>query len=309
MSQNLNLHLDNVLKTHSLELNETLMTAYRTERDRIKETIEQHYKGAIYNPLNSGSYAKKTAINTNFDLDLAIPFTKSSAGTLAEMYADMHDLMLDLKGKDDYPITQVTQQRRSINLLLNVNNVELDIDIVPGRELQDGAYEDNYKLNLYDSKAGTYILTNIKAHNDLLSGKSLEREVIKLLKVWKTTHKVDMKSFLVELMVLQAFEKDSTLANKKLYERLKGGMLYIANNIETIKLNDPANSNNCVSDTLEETEKEAIREQFETIIDAIDNDENKIASYFPVNEEHEQAVQEQPKHRPYPRTDRPNTYA
>jgi hypothetical protein len=295
MSKDLNLHLDNVLKTHNLELNETLMTAYRTERNRIKEAIDQHYRGKIYDPLNSGSCAKSTAINTNFDLDLAIPFTKNSAGRLEDMYADMFSFMEGLKGQNAYPITQVKEQRHSINLLLKVNGVELDIDIVPGRELQEGGYEDNYDLNLYDTKDKAYIKTNIKDHNKL--------------KVWKSKHQVDMKSFLVELLVLQAFDKDSTLADKKLYERLKGSMVFIADNIETIRLADPANAGNVVSATLTLAEKQLIKGRFARLIDDIDKDESKIQTYFPVNQNYAQTIQEQPKFRSYPRTDRPNTYA
>lgn len=290
MSAEKNEYLDAVLKTHSIELDEAKIGAYRIARDRIKVALEQKYAAEMYSPLNSGSYAKKTAINTNFDLDLAAPFKKGNFKTLREMYDEVEAYMLELKRSSGYAITSVSRQRRSINLLLNVNGQTLDMDIVPARELNDGSYLDDYKLNLYDSKDKSYIQTNIRAHNELMIGREKERQVIKLLKSWKSAHKADMKSFLVELMVLSAFDRDSTMADKKLYERLHGSLAFMADNITTIKLVDPANSGNLVSGTLTASEKELFKGKFGRMLDDIESSQDKLVEYFPINESHKDVV-------------------
>lgn len=311
MSSEKNKYLDAVLKTHNIELEETKISAYRRERNRIKEALESHYGSRMYNPLNSGSYAKHTAINTNFDMDLAVPFKRKEFATLKEMFEDVESLMDDLKGQPAYPITKVTRQRRSINLILNVNGEELDMDIVPGRELDDAQYEDDHNLNLYDSKVPTWIQTNIKTHNELLESCPKERDVVKLLKAWKTAKKEDMKSFLVELMILAAFDNDSTLADKKLYERLTGSLTYMRDKITSIELVDPANMGNIVSDTLSKTEKEEFKGKFGRMLDDIDESYDKLTQYFPINSDHKDQVDQDvlPKFKNYPKSPGANSFA
>jgi hypothetical protein len=303
MSTSKNVHLDAVIKTHNIELEDSKITAYRTQRDKIKVALEQYYGNRMYNPLNSGSYAKKTAINTKFDLDLAVPFKREQFRTLKEMFEDVENWVRTQKENNQFGITQVLRQRRSINLLFEVGGHQLDMDIVPGRELSDGQYQDDFNLNLFDSKVESSIQTNIKKHTELMVDHNLEREVIKLLKVWKTTHKQDMKSFLVELMILSAFDKDSTLADKKLYERLKGSLEFMADNITTIQLVDPANFNNVVSDTLTTSEKQEFKGRFGRMLEDIERSEDKLIEYFPVNTDHTGQLEPniQPKYKNQPK--------
>lgn len=311
MNSEKNQYLDAVLKTHSIELDEAKIGAYRRERDRIKENLESHYGSQMYSPLNSGSYAKKTAINTKFDLDLAVPFKRSNFRTLKDMFTDVETYLSGLKRSPNFSITKVERQRRSINLIFKVGGIELDMDIVPARELNDGQYQEDYNLNLYDSKAESYIQTNIKAHTELLLGRNKEREVIKLLKAWKTTHKADMKSFLVELMVLEAFDKDSTIADKKLYDRLRGSLAFMADNITSILLLDPANSNNVVSDTLTALEKQEFKGRFGRMLDDIEKSQEALIKYFPLNQDHEKVVDPEllPKFKNYPKSPGTNSFA
>ena len=286
MSTEKNAILDAVLKTHNIELDEAKIKAYRSQRDKIKERLEAFYGSKAYSPLNSGSYAKKTAININYDLDLALPFKYSAFTTLQEMFQDVLYKTKGLIADASLGITSVEKQRRSVNVLFNVNGETLDMDIVPGRELGHGRYDQDHKLNLYDSKLESSIQTNIHTHTELLLGRNLERDVVKLLKVWKTSKNEDMKSFLVELMVLEAFDKDSTLANEKLYGRLKGSLAFIVDNISTKRFVDPANSANIVSDTLEPHQKEQFKGKLARILDDIERDEAKLIQYFPANPNH-----------------------
>lgn len=311
MSTEKNQYLDAVLKTHNIELNEKKIKAYRDERKKVKEMLEGKYNARMYSPLNSGSYAKHTAINTNFDLDIVIPFKRNEFKTLPEMYDDVHEYLVQLKSDKTTSIEKVTPQRRSINLALNVDGELLDMDIVPGRELNQEQYEEDYYLNLYDTKAETSTQTNIKTHIELLTGRAVEREVVKLLKSWKTAKGEDMKSFLVELMILKAFDKDSTLADEKLYKRLSGSLEFIVDNITTIKLADPANSNNIVSDTLTNSEKELFKGKLGRMLEDIDKSHDKLTEYFTINEDHRDAVDPDvlPKYKNPPKNPGANSFA
>lgn len=293
MSTEKNQYLDAVLKSHNIELDETKIEAYRSERKKVKEALEAHYGSKMYSPLNSGSYAKHTAINTNFDMDVVIPFKRNQFKTLKEMFEDVNGYLCELKDDRTTAIEKVSVQRRSINLALNVNGEYLDMDIVPGRELNQHQYEDDFYLNLYDTKAETSTQTNIKKHIELLIGRAVERDIVKLLKSWKTAKNEDMKSFLVELMILEAFDRDSTLASKKLYDRLYGSLAFISDNITTIRLIDPANSANVVSETLSKTEKELFKGKLGRMLEDIDKSDDKLAEYFTINEAHKDVIDPQ----------------
>ena len=81
-----NKHLEFVLKSHNIENNEDLMTAYRKKRDEVREDLKTKYNDEIYRILHSGSYKKKTAVNIKFDMDLVVPFKKDGADTLENIF-------------------------------------------------------------------------------------------------------------------------------------------------------------------------------------------------------------------------------
>lgn len=65
-------YLESVIDSYKISKEEKLLEKYKTKRDEVKRALEEKYKGNIYSPFNSGSYAKNTAINTKFDFDMVI---------------------------------------------------------------------------------------------------------------------------------------------------------------------------------------------------------------------------------------------
>ena len=175
-------YLQRVLKSNRMAHIDDLVKKYRTKRQDVKEAIEEKYGCGIYNPINSGSFAKSTAINSKFDLDLAVPFKKSSFSTLEEMFDDVYNFLID-KYKNE---AMVRKQKVSIGIefYADSDGDTVFLDIVPGRELNHDQYNDDYKINLYvNSRYGlieekTHLLTNIKAQIDHIESKSSEREII-----------------------------------------------------------------------------------------------------------------------------------
>lgn len=284
-------YLQNVLETHRMSHIKKLVDKYKTKRDEVKEAIEEHYSSDIYSPINSGSFAKHTAINTKFDLDIVVPFKRNSFSTLEELFDDVFDF-LDDKYSD---IATVRKQKVSIGIEFYADDDgdEISLDIVPGRELNQDDYPNNKDLNLFvRSKFGllepnTHIKTNIQAQIDHIKAKENERKVIRLLKIWKSSNSKQYKSFLLELFTIKAFEKQSISGN--LWEKLKAVMEYIKDNAtkEGFTLKDPGNSNNNVMDTLDKYEKESLSNDMKSIINNIESYEDNIKTYFPLNKDFE----------------------
>lgn len=285
-------HLNQVLETHRMSHINDLLDKYTKKRDEVKEALEEKYGSKIYSPINSGSYAKHTAINIKFDLDIVTPFKRNFFTKLEEMFDDVYNF-LNGKYKDD---AEVIRQKVSIGIKFfeDEDGHKIDIDVVPGRELNDNQYSNDKNLNLFvNSKYGlleekTYVQTNIQAQIDHIKGKNDERSIIRLLKIWKATNNESYKSFFLELAAIKAFDKEDVSGN--LWEKLKKVMEYIRDNVtkDNFTLKDPGNSNNDVADTLDSWGKSSLSNKMSNMIDNIERNSENIKTYFPVNENFEE---------------------
>jgi hypothetical protein len=190
--------------------------------------------------LASGSYAKRTAIAGGTDIDIFISL-KPAAPTLQEIYKSLAQLAKDQGWAP-----------RAQNVSIGIACNGIKIDLVPGRQQQ--GYK-NYH-SLWRRKAGTWTQTNIALHIDRVrdSGRTDE---IRALKIWPRNHNLDFPSFYLELTVLDALSG----CGPNLANNVQRVLNYIAENLETAVVEDPANTNNCISDDLTQAEKKAIAAQ------------------------------------------------
>ncbi|MFN4314354.1 MAG: nucleotidyltransferase domain-containing protein [Chitinophagaceae bacterium] len=286
MGKDKNKHLKCVLKSHNIENNESLMTAYRAKRDEVREDMKERYKGRIYRIIHSGSYKKGTAVNIKFDMDIVIPFKKNE-DTLENLYNDLYDYFDKEYRNKDNSLLSVKKQKVAIGLEFWVDGHTLDLDIVPGREIDD--YEEDGDLNLYVNeqmgsfKKSSYIKTNIQKQIDHIRDTSEARDVIKELKVWKRRNNGQIKSFVIELISIKAL--DGYKGDNDPWSKLKYVLEYIRDNIKTVSLVDPGNSNNIVSETLESYQKDSISDTMKWMLQNIEANDQRIEDYFPVNSE------------------------
>lgn len=288
MAKDKNKHLDCVLKSHNIENNEALINKYRKKRDDVKEDLLQKFKGLLYTPINSGSYKKKTAVNIKFDIDLIIPFKKDGADTLEKIFGDIFTYFNVDYRKKDTTLLSVKKQKVSIGLEFLVDGHMLYLDIVPGREIND--YEKDGDLNLYVNdtmgviQKASYIKSNIQKQIEKIRDNSEARDSIKCLKVWKRRNNINVKSFFIELIAIKAVEDHKGALPMGYWERLKYTLEYMRDNIETV-LVDPGNTNNIVSDALEDFEKKNLQQTIKWMLEDVEKNEDAIERYFPVNTE------------------------
>jgi len=230
-------YLQSVLKSQTLE--EWEINPLREKRQEIETDMRSCFGSFIKNFYYSGSIAKRTAIRLSYDLDLCIYFRRDSFPSLYDMYYQVYEAL-----DERY---RVKEQKVSIALENH------DIDVVPARKIDD----DTEYANLYRTDTGTYIQTSIPVHIRTISESGL-RNIIKLMKIWKERHDLHFKSFVLELLVIRASSGKSLYGyDNKVLEVLR----YIKDNIKTVSLIDPANSNNIVSDLILVKDKEAFRRQ------------------------------------------------
>lgn len=293
-------YLESTLKTYKMSKEEALLTKFKEKNQQVKDDLKAEYKDKLYQPFNSGSYAKHTAINTRFDFDLVAPFKKNafgSNGTLEDTYSKTYDFLYEKYSS----VADIRKQRVSIGIIFNTDNDgdKVCIDVVPGRELNQDTHENDKNLNLYVYKrygeleeGSDYIKTNIQAQIDNIretSDKDRIRKIIRLLKVWKTTkYDSPVKSFFIELAVIRALDKNDITGN--LWDNLKAVMEYLKDEVvkDSFTLIDPGNSNNDVSKTLNKNEKQWFSDDLKNILDRIEENDENIKTFFPKNEKFEE---------------------
>lgn len=292
-----NLHLDSVIKTHQISKEEQLLNKYKEKNKEVKEALEKKYGDTIYSPFNSGSYAKNTAMNTKFDFDMVSPFKRNafgSNGTLKEMFEDVYDFLYE-KYKD---VATVRKQKVSVGIeFTSYDDGDIvKIDVVPGRELNQGQYSDDENLNLYVYyKYGNYdagserIKTNVQAQiknikDRATSEKESIRKIIRLLKVWKNTkYNYPIKSFFLELITIKAFDNKDITGN--LWSKLEAVLEYIRDEVtkDSFTLKDPGNSANDLIDSLTVTERDTLSYDIKNMLERIEDNNENIKTYFPEN--------------------------
>lgn len=240
-------YLEEILSKYNLSDSDE--QSIRNKRLDYEQLLKKHFPGMIASIYYSGSVGKKTAISPSFDLDLCIYYKEGSFNTLKEMYTKTRDVV-KLKGS--------AVEERNVSIKIPQGR-GIDIDIVPARIISSTKPTE---ANLYARLKDSSIKTDIPGHIKLIS-ESQCRPIIKLMKIWKYQNNLQFKSFGLELLTIEALKNYQ-------FQDYGDGMWhvlhYIKNNVKTIKLTDPVNSNNIVSDDITTNEKEALRSAAEITI-------------------------------------------
>lgn len=221
-------------------------------------------------PSVSGSSKKGIAINTS-DVDVQVKFNRNT-----ESIKNIRGLLESYLNESFYDrnLIKVRSQNYSIGLIYDIKGEEKRIDIVPMREVGNGK-GDTY---LYSIKNDSIKKTNTKKQLEKLKLSEKQKHIIKLLKGWKVDNNLKFPSVFLEHIVNRAFKEKVVpyRIDKALFFLIE----YIANNITQIKIVDPANTNNIISEVLSYNDKIYLKDFCNKMLNEIDKDERNIIDYF-----------------------------
>lgn len=245
--------------------------------EQVRNKLDSKFKKELANyPNLNGSITKDTSIYGS-DIDIQIPFKRNS-GSIENVYNSVSDFIFD--EFDDSKLVGIREQKHSIGLEFNIENEIKRIDVIPLRQIDNNS-GDTY---LYVNNTGyfekpTYKKTNYFKQLKTLQFSAKEKKIIRLLKVWKVENNLKLKSIHIEFLVKKAFEKKQIPygIEKCLLETIN----FLAENIMFIKIIDPANTNNIISNSLTYKEKESISEFCYKMIENLTKDQRNIIDYFP----------------------------
>ncbi len=235
-------YLNAILSQNRVFLNDQSPAAKAA--NKIAPLIRTWGNGYVDNLSLSGSYAKGTAVPGGTDVDLFISLSSTLTESLSSIYNKLYNHMI----QNGYP----SAKRQNVSIGIKVDGMH--VDLVPARQ-QDVNSSDH---SLWRRRVGNWTKTNVLTHIRVVSGSGRLSE-IRLMKIWRNQKNLDLPSFLLELIVIEALSANSTVANGgDLSANIVTVLQFLSKKIETCRIVDPANTNNVISDDLTAAEKKVI---------------------------------------------------
>jgi hypothetical protein len=273
-------YVKKILTEEHLKANPDAYKSVIAYREKVKQWMVDKFGNKLASfPENTGSFYKRTAIASNYDLDIVLPFKRSSYNSLEEMYNDVYEVV----GKAFGDRATVTKQTKAIGLTFENNGNPIHFDVVPGREINNYTVERD--LNLYVKpdwvwQRGTSFKTNVGLQKSMTVNKPEARTVIKLLKTYRDRNSLPLPSLMVEQCVVDALSENNFGVYASPTENLLNSMNYISKKMEQKSLIDIANSNNNLHDKITEMEKSVISTQLRKDIQGIEENPRYIKEIF-----------------------------
>lgn len=273
-------YLKRVLTEEHLKANPAVFKNVIAYREKIKQWILDKFGHKLVAlPEDTGSFIKRTAISSNYDLDIILPFSRWSYSSLKEMYYDVYKEV----GKAFEGKATVTKQTKAIGITFEKNGDIIHFDIVPGREINNYAIEKD--LNLYVRpdfiwQKGRSFKTNVRVQKTITVNKPEARTVIKLLKVYRDRNYLPLPTLIIEQCVVDALSETNFGTYSSATENLLNCMDYISKKIEQRYLIDFTNSNNNLNNKLSELQRVNVSNKLRDDLDKIEENPKYIKEIF-----------------------------
>lgn len=249
-------YLREIVKKQTLADDSDEVKTLRAERDAVEKVLCASLDGSP-TIRYGGSHAKSTMVRDSYDLDILCYFDRDdddSGGTLEELHASV---------KKALETTYVVEEKASALRLSSKQNARLSIDVLPGRFIDDEA-SDVFLHRTTGDKAR--LKTNPDTHIEHVRESGV-REAIRLCKHWRHRQGVSVKSFVLELLVIDLLSsrKDSSLdvQTRKVLEAFRDER-------DTLTVTDPANTNNDLSELFTDATRDELAAAAKATLEVVD---------------------------------------
>lgn len=242
---NTNEYLKAVLENETLKEDSAEFKALVAEEGRVRKLLEAHFAGAKPVVKTGGSHAKGTMIKSNYDLDITCYFDRAdddAGDSLEDIFENVKTAL-----ESSYLVTPKTSSLRLESRDIQTKGKYTHVDVVPGRFIDEDKQTDDVFLHQTNGK--DRLKTNLQTHIDFIRD-SGRQEVIRLLKLWKMRNGLGLKTFALELMVVEVLSGTRTT---DLESALRTFWEAIEDAESQLTIEDPANpEGNDLSQFLEE---------------------------------------------------------
>jgi hypothetical protein len=250
-----------VLDEQTLEANSPERTALVAEHEQIRSLLVSSITEAKPFVEIGGSLAKTTAVRAGYDLDTICYFANEDDGA-GKTLREIRDTVETTLGTEYY----VASKRSALRLTgRKSGSMDFTVDVVPGR------YSDNTRQNVFLFQEGgdkERLKTNLRKHIEHIRD-SGHTEIIRLVKVWKLRAGLEVKTFVLELLVIEALRD-------RIVFGLEAGLLTfwkaLRDDLDELSIEDPANpTGNDLTSIFGDDEREALSAAATVALDLVDS--------------------------------------
>lgn len=216
-----NEYLTKLLESQTLKEGSTELEDLRKHREAVETLIRAKFPSPTIR--YGGSKAKGTMVRDSYDLDLPCYFSNddTSAGeTLEEIFESVKAAL-----EQDY---WVEVKASALRLRSRDMTTDFHIDVVPGR-FTDDTETDAFLHRTTGDKA--WFKTNLQVHIDHVRDSGVT-DAIKVMKVWRKRNGANLKTFVMELIVVKLIGG----SKKRLDEQVLEVLTEVAENADGISV-------------------------------------------------------------------------
>jgi hypothetical protein len=221
-------YLKDLLASQRLDEDSDERRALDDEADEIEAIIRRAYPRSRLMFTHGGSRAKGTMIREDYDLDEVGYFENGDCApgeTLEEIYENVAGALAK-----HYTV----RHKRSALRLSRKDGGDLRVDVVPGR------YVDETRTDVFihqNEGSKERLKTNIELHIAHVRDSGCT-DVIMLVKLWRTRNAISIKTFPMELLVIEILSGNNWGSLEARLRRVLGAF---ADEIDDLHIEDPAN--------------------------------------------------------------------
>ncbi len=251
-------YLEALLESQRLDESSEEWAQLDAEAVKIEAILREAFPNSRLTFTHGGSRAKRTMIREDYDLDEVAYFEHDATepgATLKEIYDSVASVL-----SEHYTV----RRKRSALRLRTKDGKTLWIDVVPGRYV-DNTFTDVFIHQNEGDKER--LKTNIETHIRHVRDSGCT-DIIMLGKLWRTRNGLrrDLKTFPLELMVIEVLSADNSGDTEDRFERV---LTAFADDIDSISIEDPANPtgndlNQALSDNLRKRMAKIARDTVDT---------------------------------------------
>jgi len=237
-------YLEKVLQDQKLEEDSDELNALRDRRDEIEGHLREAF-GSSPTIRYGGSQAKGTLIKDSYDLDIVCYFPRDdedAGGTLKDIFNNAKSVL-----EKHYFVEAKTSALR----VKGLDHIDFHVDVVPGRFIAERSYDVYLYCSMGDKER---LKTNIDTHIAHVKDSGVT-DAIKLMKLWRTRNGINLKTFVLELVVIDILNKSKEAIDAQILT----AFTKLRDDINNITVEDPANpSGNDLSEIWNDSVKDVV---------------------------------------------------
>ena len=273
-------YIKSLLTREQIKKNPAFLNRFLEYRSTIKGWLMQEFQQILAGPPeDAGSFHKRTAINSNYDVDIIVPFKRNSFSSLKEMYYAVYDKIKEKFGYNAF----VNKETKAIGVTFEYEQMPLHFDIVPGREIND--YSIAKDLNLYVRpdwiwQRGSSFKTNVGVQKEMTKNQPVARRIIKLTKIYRERNNFQLPSVIIEQCICDALLNRNFGVSFSDTDNFINSLTHLSKRLQSGVIIDRSNTNNNLLDSVSNEKVNGFVSQIHRDIDRIISTPRYIKEIF-----------------------------